>query len=157
VELDREAHLVSAAPAVPVPAAAPAAPAPAAAAAPAGEAWSGTVQLAAANGDTEFMGPGSVRGGAAALYHAGRRVELRTLPFAIGRVGCQYIVDDPKVSRRHATILRENGTYLLRDENSRNHTYLDGVMLSPYTPVPLKDGCVIRMGGQEFRFAAEGA
>ena len=55
-------------------------------------------------------------------------------------------------ARTHATILRDGQRYLIRDENSSNHTYVNGVMIPPYTPVELEDGCEIRMGSEEFRF-----
>ena len=157
VDMDKEAHMVSAA--IPMPTPARPEPTPAYAAAPVrstpapepsyGSQWSGTVQLAE-QGATEFID--SAAGLGAALLHGGRRVELTAQTFTVGRVNCSYVVDNPKVSRPHATILRDGRRYLIRDENSSNHTYVNGVMIPPYTPVELEDGCEIRMGSEEFRF-----
>ena len=155
--MDKEAHMVSSA--IPVPAPATPAPVPVGAAAPAsnvpapepyyGGQWSGTVQLAE-QGATEFIDSAASLG--AALLHGGRRVALTAQTFTVGRVNCSYVVDNPKVSRTHATILRDGQRYLIRDENSSNHTYVNGVMIPPYTPVELEDGCEIRMGSEEFHF-----
>ena len=157
VDMDKEAHMVSSA--IPVPAPATPAPVPVGAAAPAsnvpapepyyGGQWSGTVQLAE-QGATEFIDSAASLG--AALLHGGRRVALTAQTFTVGRVNCSYVVDNPKVSRTHATILRDGQRYLIRDENSSNHTYGNGVMIPPYTPGELEDGCEIRMGSEEFRF-----
>lgn len=153
VDMDKEAHMVSAV--VPPVAAAPAAYAPVQTPQPAaqprsGGQWNGTVQLSG-NGATEFMNGGAAAQ-SSALLHSGRRIDLTAVPFTIGRVNCSYVVDNPKVSRLHATILREGERYLIRDENSSNHTYLNGVMIPPYTPVELQDGSELRLGSEEFRF-----
>lgn len=150
VDMDKEAHMVSAAiPPASKPAYVPAVPAFVPEQQGGGQ-WSGTVQLAG-QGATEFMNDASDSAGAA-LLHSGRRLTLTSQPFTIGRVNCSYIVDNPKVSRTHATILQESGRYLIRDENSSNHTYINGVMIPPYTPVQLENGCEIRLGSEEFRF-----
>lgn len=164
VDMDKESHVISAAvpPApsvVPPPAPAPAAgrmssapvqPAYYPQQSQGGGQWSGTVQLAG-QGATEFMQDGAGAQGSA-LLHSGRRIVLSAQTFTIGRVNCSYVVDNPKVSRLHATILREGERYLIRDENSSNHTYLNGVMIPPYTPVELQNGSEIRLGSEEFRF-----
>ena len=56
------------------------------------------------------------------------------------------------ISRIHATILEQDGQYYVRDENSKNHTYLNGVQLAPYTPYLLEDGSRIKLGLEELIF-----
>jgi hypothetical protein len=45
----------------------------------------------------------------------------------IGRDGasCDLVLDDPKVSGRHASIRYENGVFVLKDLDSRNHTFVN--------------------------------
>lgn len=90
------------------------------------------------------------------LIHQGRRVQISAFPFTIGKTDCSYNVPNPKVSRRHATILCQGGSYFIQDESSTNHTYVDGVALPPYTPYPLTSGAVIRLANEEFTFEAGG-
>ncbi|MFN8167974.1 MAG: DUF3662 and FHA domain-containing protein [Candidatus Nanopelagicales bacterium] len=59
-------------------------------------------------------------------------------------------VDDPGVSRHHAEILL-GGDVVLRDLNSTNGTYVDGVQVGE---VVLRDGAVIQLGGTRLTFKA---
>ena len=130
-------------PVPPAPAPRPAvAPAPAPAPAPAGD-WSGTVQLVN-NGATVFMGAGAAR--TACIVHEGRRIELNASPFTVGRQACNYVISSGKVSRTHLTVEKQNGVYYVKDENSSNHTYLNDVMIPPYTFTPVRDGDTLRLG-----------
>jgi hypothetical protein len=40
---------------------------------------------------------------------------------------CALVLDDPRVSRRHARLVREDGRWILRDEGSKNGLRFDGV------------------------------
>lgn len=108
-----------------------------------GGSWSGTVQLVN-NGATVFMGGGAAR--KACIIHDGRRIELTSTPFTVGREACNYIIGSAKVSRTHMTVLEQDGVYYVKDENSSNHTYLNDVMLPPYTATPVRDGDTLRLG-----------
>ncbi|MCS6937889.1 MAG: FHA domain-containing protein, partial [Roseiflexus sp.] len=44
----------------------------------------------------------------------------------IGREGCEILLDNPQVSRRHAVIDRVNGKHVLRDVGSTNGTFVNG-------------------------------
>jgi len=59
-------------------------------------------------------------------------------------------VDDPGVSRHHAEILL-GGEIVLRDLNSTNGTYVDGVQVGESV---LRDGVVIQLGGTRLTFKA---
>jgi pSer/pThr/pTyr-binding forkhead associated (FHA) protein len=82
------------------------------------------------------------------------RVPLQATPYSIGRgVASSLVLDDPKVSREHAYVTVENGTYVLKDNNSTNGTYLNGkkVISSPLTP-----GAKIEIGDSVTIFDPEG-
>jgi hypothetical protein len=53
------------------------------------------------------------------------------------------------VSRLHCTVLEEDGAFFLRDEQSANGTYLNGIRLAPMERNPLKDGDEIRLAQPE--------
>ena len=62
---------------------------------------------------------------------------------------CDIRVPDGNVSRRHAEIVREEGTYLLVDLDSTNGTDVNG---RPVTRRALADGDTIRLGGTDVVF-----
>lgn len=65
----------------------------------------------------------------------------------IGRMAENHIViDDPKVSRSHASIIFQNGVYMLEDQDSENGTYLNE---KPIKKQALKEGDVIRLGAYQ--------
>src|SRR6266581_4605274 len=57
-------------------------------------------------------------------------------------------------SRLHATIQYENGTYMIRDENSSNGTFINGQRLEKMAPQVLQDGDHIAIGEYELIFYA---
>jgi len=62
----------------------------------------------------------------------------------IGRESsCTISLDDDQISRRHAEIQRESGTLLIRDCESRNGVFVQGVRVSA---APLVIGSVVRVG-----------
>lgn len=150
IALNEEAHVIAGGVSVPEvqsPAAParPAAPRPDAAPQPAGEQWHGTVSFEnVARGKTEFIDENSAQ--ESVLRGDGHTIRLNSFPFTIGRVGCSYLISSSKVSRHHVTILQEDGVLYVRDENSSNHTYLNGTMLAAYTPYPLENGAELRLG-----------
>jgi serine phosphatase RsbU (regulator of sigma subunit) len=59
----------------------------------------------------------------------------------IGRdSGSDLVIDDQRVSRSHAQIVRHSDGFYVEDLKSHNLTYLDDLPLSPNAPVPLRDG-----------------
>jgi len=66
-----------------------------------------------------------------------------------GRDNVVQIRDDAGVSRRHATVQRENGSFVIRDEGSTKGTLVDG---SPVKETRLAGGERITLGDTEFVF-----
>lgn len=68
--------------------------------------------------------------------------ELDRDSYSIGReAGNEIVLEDPQVSRRHATLTRQGVTYLLEDIGSTNGTYINGKRVT--TPVLLANGDMI--------------
>jgi serine/threonine protein kinase len=63
-------------------------------------------------------------------------------------------IDDPTMTlgRKHARIMNVQGTWTVEDQNSRNKTRLNGEVLLPYEPRPLKNGDMLLFGRVEARF-----
>jgi serine phosphatase RsbU (regulator of sigma subunit) len=60
------------------------------------------------------------------------------------------VLPDQWLSRVHAEIRKENSRHFIRDLESRNGTYVNGMRLSE--KVPLQNGDVISLGDQQIRF-----
>lgn len=96
-------------------------------------------------------GPGDLRGGSAvpvvSIKNQNGPVASITLDKdenVIGRdATCDIVLDDPQVSRRHATIVSDNGVYWIRDLGSTNGMTLNGVAVKD---AQLRDGDMIRLG-----------
>jgi hypothetical protein len=78
----------------------------------------------------------------------GRQVAITNLPFIIGRLEGDLLIQDANVSRRHAQITYDaaNRTYWITDLNSSNGTRLNGAPLVPGQARPLADGASISLG-----------
>ncbi|MFC6022304.1 FHA domain-containing protein [Plantactinospora solaniradicis] len=86
----------------------------------------------------------------------GASFRLRPGVRRIGREdGVDVLLDDPKVSRRHATVELVDGRVLLTDAGSTNGTWLNNRRLSGLTE--LRDGDRLRLGQVELRFFDPGA
>ena len=82
-----------------------------------------------------------------------RRIEVGPIAISIGSdVSANISVADPHVSRRHAEVVRSNGSVILRDLQSRNGTYVEGIAV---TEVLLQGPATIRIGGTTLRFETE--
>ena len=67
----------------------------------------------------------------------------------IGREGCEVVLPDPEVSRRHATIRDQGGQLAIEDLGSTNGTYVNDKKIES---TDLVDGDNIRLGRTTFRF-----
>ncbi|HEX4154921.1 MAG TPA: SpoIIE family protein phosphatase [Acidobacteriaceae bacterium] len=85
-----------------------------------------------------------------------RAVRLDPLPFLIGRdPESQLVFTQTFISRRHAEIVWENGSFVIRDLGSRHGIYVDG---KPVTEHTLRTGDRIRLGsvsGPELQFGSD--
>ena len=82
-----------------------------------------------------------------------RRIEIGEAPMTIGSdATAQLCVADPHVSRRHAEIVRAGATIVVRDLQSRNGTYVDGIAVKEAI---LDVAATIRVGGTTIRFETE--
>ena len=83
-------------------------------------------------------------------------VEVDAQPFVIGRRDCcDLTVDSPRVSGRHAELMRVGDHLLLRDLGSTNGTFLQGEKIVDVAPIG--DGDLIQVADVEMRlkWAAE--
>ncbi len=114
------------------------------------EHWSGTVIIEEENSKTEIITEDS-----ACLVHRGKYISLNNYPFKIGNgkiPGMDYVIPNGVISKNHASILCSGGRYYIKDENSSNHTYVNGKQIPPYTEVELFSGTVIRLANEELIF-----
>jgi hypothetical protein len=71
----------------------------------------------------------------------------------IGRAwGCDLTLDDPTVSARHAALTVVGGRCVLRDNGSRNGTFVNGWRV--VDEIVVRPGDVVRFGGSTFVLAA---
>lgn len=90
-----------------------------------------------------------MRLGAVSGPHIGRVVEVEGA-LTVGRSQeCALTLNDPKVSRRHATVTRSSAGRLdLRDDDSLNGTWLNGRRIDAVTALSVGDR--VRIGSSEF-------
>jgi hypothetical protein len=88
-------------------------------------------------------------GPALVVRHTGQVFSLTQVPVSIGRGSENTIIlADPEVSRRHAAISWQAGSYVVEDLGSANGTFVNEKRLSQ--PQPLRHGHVLRVGGTLF-------
>lgn len=86
------------------------------------------------------------------------RIELTSFPFVVGTElgSVAYCVSgNAAVSRRHAEFILQDGVCFVVDQKSTNKTYINDCAISPLAPQQLKDGDIIRLGNERFRFIRE--
>jgi ABC transport system ATP-binding/permease protein len=81
--------------------------------------------------------------------------ELKAI--TIGRdVNSSIVLNYPQVSAQHAVIRREaNGTVLLQDLDSTNGTFVRGIRLTPYQPLPIVPGEVFYIAGYQLIYQGD--
>ena len=67
-----------------------------------------------------------------------------------------WLVPDPAVSRKHASVSMENGQLVLRDLGSRGGVVLNSNKIAAKTNHVLSEGDVIRVGPAEFQVVGQG-
>jgi pSer/pThr/pTyr-binding forkhead associated (FHA) protein len=84
----------------------------------------------------------------------------RVLPIeaglTIGREGCDVVLPDPEVSRRHAVMRRlDSGAFAIEDLGSTNGTYVNDARTAG--PTPVVSGDIVRLGNTLWHVSAPGA
>ena len=103
-----------------------------------------TVQL------SEQENPGRLYG-----HERGSRIDLRALPVTIGKAQsyADIILSDPSISRVHARIYRgDDGGIEIRDLDSTNGTWINGVRLMPNEKKTVHRGDEVRFGNMDFEY-----
>jgi hypothetical protein len=81
----------------------------------------------------------------------GQVFEIRTDQVLVGRDGeCDVVLDDPRVSRRHATLRRVGADVVAQDLGSRGGTRVNDAAVT--APVALHDGDVVAFASVLLRF-----
>jgi len=82
----------------------------------------------------------------------GQVLKLGTQPHRVGRANeCEVWLSDDGVSRKHASILYEDGAYVIEDSGSANGTFVGGQKVARAV---LRDGDLIQFGPQAvFRYS----
>lgn len=84
------------------------------------------------------------------LVASDRSFRLEGSPIGVGRApGNDMVVDDRRVSRRHAELVQSNGRWVIHDLGSTNGTALNGRLVKQ---APLHDGDRLSLGGFEVIF-----
>jgi diguanylate cyclase (GGDEF)-like protein len=80
----------------------------------------------------------------------GKRLQLGTAPFEIGRSGrCDLAIDQESVSRHHARVTFDGRDYFIEDLNSTNGTFIGDVQVQKHK---LSDGAQVRIGRSILKF-----
>ena len=85
----------------------------------------------------------------------GERIPITGSIFRLGKEEkfVDYVIhDNEAISRSHANIISRNGQYFLQDNNSTNHSFLNGQQCVSNVELPLQDKASIRLGNEEFQF-----
>jgi pSer/pThr/pTyr-binding forkhead associated (FHA) protein len=78
---------------------------------------------------------------------AGRRVEVASA-LVLGRQAADLVIEDPQVSRRHASVRPAGDTLEVEDHGSRNGTWVNGARVDGTTR--LAPGDRVRLGDTTF-------
>ena len=99
-------------------------------------------------------------GGARPIPHfirksTGEIINITKPEFVIGKskTKADYTIENNSaISREHCTVIQRDGVNYIKDNNSTNHTYVNGVELQPGKETLLKHKTEVRMGDEEFTF-----
>jgi hypothetical protein len=99
----------------------------------------------------ELLRPTESKGSEALLFLL--RLPAGKTEISVGRAPqCEVMINDGTLSKRHATLLRAGTTWSLRDDGSRNGSWVSEVIAAPGKPVPLASGCRVRLGTARLTF-----
>lgn len=85
-----------------------------------------------------------------------RRIEKPLFRIGKDKYHVDYFVDgNPAVSRNHAYILSKYGRYFIVDNNSLNHSFVDGMIVPVQKEYEIFDGSAICLANEDFVFHAK--
>lgn len=90
------------------------------------------------------------------LYGVGKgnknHIDLGRLPLTVGKLAgsVDMVIEDQSISRRHARFFREGNRIYMRDLNSTNGSFKNGLRLLPNASEVLEPGDEIRLGKLKF-------
>ncbi len=114
-----------------------------------------TSLLNAGAGETSILGGGAAASRVTIIRKkTGTSIPVNAPEFVIGKENSRvnYCVNNNAVSRQHAKISANNGSYFITDMNSSNFTYLNGRKIPANTPQLLHSGDVFKLADEEFEF-----
>ncbi|MBN2803945.1 MAG: FHA domain-containing protein [Deltaproteobacteria bacterium] len=86
------------------------------------------------------------------IIYQSSNLEAQNGTFDIGRsIDCNLVLDDPSVSRVHATIIKDDDSIILKDLKSRNGCKVNGNTINGQ--IDLKDGDIITIGHQDIKIS----
>ena len=83
------------------------------------------------------------------------RIDINKPVFRIGKEKSYvdyFIGDNNTISRLHADIISRDNRYYLKDNNSTNHSYINGSTVQGNQEVELFDGAVVTLSNEDFEF-----
>lgn len=86
------------------------------------------------------------------------RIALNKTVYSIGKdvnYADYCIMDNSAISRMHANIISRGEEYFVVDNNSTNHTYVNGMMIPSNVEVQITNGARIHFADEEFEFKVE--
>ena len=85
------------------------------------------------------------------------KVNINTPDFRIGKLKehVDYAVDNPWISRVHASIATRDGRYFIMDLFSTNRVYINGAAIKQRVEYEIFSGDKIRLANEDFEFIVE--
>lgn len=83
------------------------------------------------------------------------RIDINKPVFRLGKEKSYvdyFVMSNNAVSRIHADIITENNQYFIKDNNSTNHTFVNGTMIPVNQNVEIFDGDALMLANEPFEF-----
>jgi pSer/pThr/pTyr-binding forkhead associated (FHA) protein len=87
-----------------------------------------------------------------------QKMEIAKPVFKIGRSADTadfYVAGNGMVGREHAFILQDGGSVYIKDNNSKNHTFVNDVMVGAGEKIELKNEDIIRIADEPFKISIQ--
>lgn len=85
----------------------------------------------------------------------GEEIRIDGNVFHIGRERSfvnYFIPDNPTISKSHADVINREGKFYLKDTNSKNHTYINGQMLTSNQEYEIQNGDTVMFANEKYEF-----